>query len=87
MDLTSDTMPVYLECHVSGWCAGHMSIDIDDEALAVVMRRYGFATKTEAVNGALRTLARRPLLTDRTDSSGGEPRNGEKHGRSVPGRM
>ena len=33
------------------------NIDIDDRACAEVMRRYDFATKREAVNFALQTLA------------------------------
>jgi Arc/MetJ family transcription regulator len=33
------------------------NIDIDDAACAVVMRRYGLATKRDAVNYALRELA------------------------------
>lgn len=33
------------------------NIDIDDEACAVVMRRYGLRTKRQAVNFALRELA------------------------------
>lgn len=33
------------------------TIDIDDAACAELMRRYRFATKQEAVNFALRTLA------------------------------
>lgn len=33
------------------------TIDIDEAACAEVMRRYGFATKRQAVNFALRTLA------------------------------
>jgi Arc/MetJ family transcription regulator len=33
------------------------NIDIDEEACAVVMRRYGLASKREAVNFALRELA------------------------------
>ena len=42
----------------------HMSrtnIDIDDAACAEVMRRFRLATKREAVNFALRTLAAEPL--------------------------
>ena len=35
----------------------HITIDIDDAACAEVMRRYRFASKREAVNFALRTLA------------------------------
>jgi Arc/MetJ family transcription regulator len=34
------------------------NIDIDDKACAAVMMRYGFKTKREAVNFALRQLGR-----------------------------
>lgn len=37
------------------------NIDIDEEACGVVMQRYRLATKREAVNFALRTLAGEPL--------------------------
>ena len=37
------------------------NIDIDDDACRLVMERYGFATKREAVNFALRALAAEPL--------------------------
>lgn len=37
------------------------NIDIDDRACAEVMRRYDFATKREAVNFALQTLALEPM--------------------------
>ena len=37
------------------------NIEIDDETLAVVMRRYGIHTKTEAVDLALRRLAGEPM--------------------------
>jgi len=40
------------------------NIDIDDEACAEVMRRYHLATKRDAVNFALRTLAAEPLSVD-----------------------
>ena len=40
------------------------NIDIDDEACAEVMRRFCLATKREAVNFALRTLAAEPLGID-----------------------
>ena len=39
-------------------------VDIDDEACAAVMRRYRLATKREAVNFALRSLASEPLSLD-----------------------
>lgn len=37
------------------------NLNIDDNACAEVMRRYGLRTKREAVNLALRTLASEPL--------------------------
>ena len=40
------------------------NIDIDDEACTEVMRRFRLATKREAVNFALRTLAAEPLGID-----------------------
>lgn len=47
--------------------AVHMTrtnLNIDDNACAEVMRRYGLRTKREAVNLALRTLASEPLGLD-----------------------
>ena len=40
------------------------NVDVDDEACAAVMRRYCFATKREAINFALRSLASEPLGLD-----------------------
>lgn len=40
------------------------NVDVDDEACAAVMRRYCFATKREAINFALRSLASEPLSLD-----------------------
>lgn len=40
------------------------NVDIDDQACAEVMRRYQFATKSKAVNFALRTLAAEPISVD-----------------------
>ena len=40
------------------------NIDLDDEACDVVMKRYRLATKRDAVNLALRTLATEPLGLD-----------------------
>ena len=37
------------------------TVDIDDRACAEVMRRYHLATKREAINYELRTLAAEPL--------------------------
>ena len=40
------------------------NVDVDDEACGAVMRRYCFATKREAINFALRSLASEPLSLD-----------------------
>ena len=40
------------------------NIDIDEEACAWIMRRYGLETKREAVNMALRELARVATLEE-----------------------
>lgn len=47
------------------------NIDIDDDACAVVMERYGLATKRDAVNMALRTLAAETLSLDEARSMRG----------------
>jgi Arc/MetJ family transcription regulator len=43
---------------------GRTNVDIDDDACKVVMERYHFATKREAVNFALRLLAAEPLTVE-----------------------
>lgn len=43
---------------------GRTNIDIDDEACRSVMRRYGLASKRDAVNLALRMVAAEPLPVD-----------------------
>ena len=45
-------------------CMSRTNVDIDDAACAEVMRRYHLATKREAINYALRTLAAEPLGVD-----------------------
>ena len=40
------------------------NIDLDDDACRAVMERYRLATKRDAVNLALRTLAAEPLGLD-----------------------
>ena len=37
------------------------NIDLDDSAVEIVMARFNFSTKREAVNFALRALAAEPL--------------------------
>ena len=39
------------------WCVARTNVDIDEEACQIVMRRFGLATKREAINFALRELA------------------------------
>lgn len=39
------------------WCMGRTNVDIDEDACAEIMRRFGLKTKREAVNFALRTVA------------------------------
>ena len=39
----------------------HTNVNIDDESCAEVMRRYELATKSEAINFALRRLVAEPL--------------------------
>jgi Arc/MetJ family transcription regulator len=40
------------------------NLEIDDEALGTVMRRYRLATKTEAVDLALRHMAGQPMTRE-----------------------
>ena len=43
---------------------GRTNIDIDDDACAAVMERYGLRSKRDAVNLALRLVAAEPLDLD-----------------------
>lgn len=43
---------------------GRTNIELDDELVAVVMRRHGLRTKREAVDLALRRLAGPPLTPE-----------------------
>jgi Arc/MetJ family transcription regulator len=45
-------------------CMARTNVDLDDDACRIVMERYHLATKREAVNFALRTLAAEPLDLD-----------------------
>jgi Arc/MetJ family transcription regulator len=42
-------------------CMGRTNIELDDDLVAEVMRRYGVKTKREAVDLALRRLVGTPL--------------------------
>ena len=43
------------------WCVVRTNVDVDDESCAAVMKRCRLATKRDAVNFALRSLASEPL--------------------------
>ncbi len=47
------------------------NIEIDDELLALVVRRYGHHTKEDAVHAALREVAARPMPLDGPSSPRG----------------
>ena len=62
---------------VYDWCMSRTNINIDDKACTEVMRRYRLATKREAVNFALRTLAAEPLEIDEARGLRGTGWDGE----------
>lgn len=47
-----------------GWCIARTNIDLDDELVGEVMRRYNVKTKKEAVDLALRRLVGVPLTRE-----------------------
>jgi Arc/MetJ family transcription regulator len=49
---------------VYSWCMARTNIELDDDACETVMKRYGFTTKKDAVNFALRSLAAEPLSVE-----------------------
>ena len=49
---------------VHHWCMARINIDIDEDACALVMRRYQLDSKRAAVNFALRSLASEPMDVD-----------------------
>lgn len=66
-------------------CMARTNVDVDEEACAAVMRRYRLATKREAVNFALRSLASEPFSLEearRMRGSGWEGDLDEMRGRS-----
>ena len=58
-------------------CMARTNVDIDDRACAEVMRRYGLATKREAINFALRTVAAEPASVDEARSLRGTGWDGD----------
>ena len=59
------------------WCMARTNIDIDDQACASVMRRYGLRTKRDAVNLALRTLAVEPMTLEEARAMRGSGWDGD----------
>ena len=53
------------------------NIDLDDSAVEIVMSRFNFATKREAVNFALRALAAEPLSLQQARSLRGSGWEGD----------
>ena len=53
------------------------NIDIDEKACTEVMRRHRFATKREAVNFALRTLAAEPASLEEARAMRGSGWDGD----------
>lgn len=53
------------------------NIDLDDSAVEIVMSRFNFATKREAVNFALRALAAEPLSLEQARSLRGSGWEGD----------
>ena len=53
------------------------NIDLDDSAVDIVMTRFNFATKREAVNFALRALAAEPLSLEQARSLRGSGWEGD----------
>lgn len=45
-------------------CMTRTNIDIDDQAIDSIMRRFDLSTKREAVNFALRRLAAEPMTVE-----------------------
>ncbi|MDQ3570503.1 MAG: type II toxin-antitoxin system VapB family antitoxin [Actinomycetota bacterium] len=53
------------------------NVDLDDEACGVVMERYGFATKRDAVNFALRQVAAEPFSLEQARAMRGSGWEGD----------
>jgi len=49
---------------VYDWCMSRTNIDLDDELVSEVMRRYQVTTKKDAVDLALRRLVGEPLTKE-----------------------
>jgi Arc/MetJ family transcription regulator len=58
-------------------CMSRTNIDIDEHACRVVMKRYHLATKRDAVNFALRTVAGEPLSNEKARAMRGSGWDGD----------
>ena len=58
-------------------CMSRTNIDLDDSAVEIVMARFNFSTKREAVNFALRALAAEPLPLEQARSLRGSGWEGD----------
>ena len=56
---------------------GRANVDLDDEACRIVMERHHLATKRDAVNFALRTVAAEPLDLDQARALRGSGWDGD----------
>jgi Arc/MetJ family transcription regulator len=54
---------VHLDVHALDVSRTNIDIDIDDDLVAGVMRRYGLSTKKDAVDFALRQVSVVPMTT------------------------
>ena len=59
------------------WCMTRTNVNIDDRACAEVMRRYNLATKRDAINFALRTVAAEPASVNEARSLRGSGWDGD----------
>lgn len=61
-------------------CMARTNVDLDDNACRIVMDRYHLATKRDAVNFALRTVAAEPLDLDQARALRGSGWEGDLDG-------
>lgn len=65
-------------------CTSRTNIDLDDAAVEIVMKRYHFSTKREAVNFALRSLAGEPITQEQALALRGSGWGGDLDAMRVP---
>jgi Arc/MetJ family transcription regulator len=60
LEVRAPNVYVWMFLQAYGGTMTRTKVEVDDGLIAQVMRLYGFRTKSEAVDYALRQLARRP---------------------------